>query len=576
MRLRCHYWPKRIVVYSLCFFLLMFSYPRPSYAVLPLLLAAVPVGTATFAEVAGISMAYTAANGGPMVGVLYLSTMTHMNNEFDRALEQMGNNLRAERRIPVVGAAAIAKGIIEPSAFNVDMYGGKVVNVTSPSELAALSPQISGVDALYGTPSRINPVPVFIPELSPDYYPKVPTDAVLSSYPNGVYNVSAKNFDNSFNPDKYGYATARTVEDLLDLYIAGNADSFKYIYNNRVNSYQRFIDDCEICSKGGIYESNYYLSVYTVIRLDEFSFPDLIKVVSHSDAKQRYNINGAMVSLPVMSHMSASIPNIIFNNTYQLDNYVRESVNSDFVLQSSKIENRTYNSSGYSLGFIDIFPNSNLAEKPNTEGQGAIILSPLYTQPDIITQLQNVPLTAAQVASLINTAWQNASVRPDYTGIPYSSAVSVSTATVTEVLQARNISLSMANLLEPVSQTGRWDLPVYNITLNQYVSNTYVEQVPELDLGPNPNTQAPALKPPLSMSVILAPITNILPFMRDIDLHSRAAQCPIFELDIEYFKKRYILDSHCALLNNNSPLISSFFIICWTMLSLFIVIRRRG
>lgn len=576
MRLRCHYWPKRIIVYSLCFFLLMFSYPRPSYAALPLLLAAVPAGTAAFAEVAGVSMAYTAANGGPMVAVLYLSTMTNMNNEFDRALEQMGNNLRAERRIPVVGAAAIAKGIIEPSAFNVELYNGKVVNVTSAEELAALSPKTSSADALYGTPSRINPVPVFIPELPPDYYPTVPSDAGLSRFQEGVYNISAKNFDNSFNPDKYPYATARTVEDLLDLYIAANADRFKFIYNNRVNSYQSFIDNCEICSKGGVSESNSSRVVYTVIRLDEFSFPDLIKVVSHSDAKQRYNINGSIVSLPVMSYMSASIPDIIFNNTYKVDHYVKQYVGSDFVLKSSKIENRTIQSSGYSIGFIDIYPNSNLVEKENTQGYGAVVLSPLSTQPDIITQLETVPLPAAQVASLINTAWQNASIRPDYVGIPFSPAVAVTTATVAEVLQARNISLSMADLLEPVSQTGRWDIPVFNLTLNQYVSNTYIEQVPELDFGPNPNTPAPSLKPPLSMSVILAPITNILPFMRDIDLRSRSAPCPTLDLNIDYFKKRYVLDSHCTLLNDNTPLISVFFTIFWTILSLFIVIRRRG
>lgn len=570
MRLRRYYWPERVAVYFLIIFLLTFSFPRPSYAVLPLLLAAVPLTTSAVAEVMAVSTAATVATG-VVTTVVLGETIRGMNNELDRATfaESVGNNLRAEGRIPAVGATAVAMGIVNPSAFNTETYQGKIVNVTSPAELAALSPKISGADALYGVPSKVNPVPVLIPPLRPDYYPSVAPGAVLSPSPSGVYNMSASGFDNSFNPHEYRYATADTADDLLDLYIAGHQEVINDYQNRAISAYNYFLRICDLCINGGERYANGGTEVLTPLHVDEFTSPDLIKSVTHSTARGRYNVNGAIVSLPYISSIQASVSPLIFNNQYRVDLYVRGE------LRSSVIKNNQYEFQGRIISSSDVSPSSSLMVKENTTGMGAVVTPPLHTQPEVMAELGRVPLTASQVASMINSAWAAASVRPGYAGLPYSPSVAISSATVAEVMQARNIQLSVAELLEPVSETGYWDLPVYNITLNQYVSNTYIEQVPELDLGADPKTQAPALSSPLPIETILAPVTNILPFMHDITLHSRAAQCPVYELNIDYLGKRYILDSHCRIMNNFAPIVSLFFMIGWTMLSLFIVVRRR-
>lgn len=577
MRLRRYYWPERLAIYFLCLTFLMFSFPRPARAFVPLLALAVPAGTAAFSEVTGVVVAFIASRAVATAGQAALTaTVIALGRQMDQSTpSDLGNNLRASDRVPAVGAALVAAGTVQPSAFNVETYSGKVVNVTSPAQLAALSPKVSGADALYGAPSYINPVPVLIPPLSPDYYPSVPTGAAMSPVPDGVYNISSSGFDSSFNPDNYRYATARNVDDLLDLYIAGHAGSIKFSYDDSVRDYNYFIDACERCAKGGVSQGDFIRDVYTVISLDEFYFPDVVKSVSDSEARGRYNINGSIVSLPVLSSIIVSIPPVIFNNKYKLERFQLNN-QGEYTLVSSKILNRHQETRGYSIMQIEVSPNSSLGEKENDKGKGAVIIPPLHTQPDIINRLQGQTLSSAQIASFINSSWQKASSKVDYKGIPYSSAVAVSAAVVNEVLDARNMSITMADLLAPVSTTGYWDIPIYNITLNQYVSNTYIEQVPEIDLGGDPNIKAPVLPVPSPIDVILAPITNILPFMHEINLRSRIAQCPVYEMNIEYFNKSYILDEHCKILNGIAPLISLFFNIAWTMLSLFIVIRRRG
>ncbi|WP_370618233.1 hypothetical protein [Citrobacter meridianamericanus] len=355
MRLRRYYWPERVAVYFLIIFLLTFSFPRPSHAILPFLLAAVPLATSSVVEVMAVSTAASVATG-VITTVVLGETIRGMNNELDRVTfaETVGNNLRAEGRIPAVGATAVAMGVINPSAFNVETYQGKIVNVTSPAELAALSPKISGAEALYGAPSRVNPVPVLIPPLSPAYYPTVSTDAVMSPAPTGVYNISSSGFDNSFNPNKYGYATANTADNLLDLYIAGRAETINQVHARAVSDYAYFLRVCAHCVTGGErYPASNIKEIYTPLHVDDFYFPDLFKSVTHSDARGQYNINGSIVSLPYVSSLSVSIPPLIFNNKYRVDTYYRDK-NNEYILQSSVIKNNKQESPGYFFTSQDV------------------------------------------------------------------------------------------------------------------------------------------------------------------------------------------------------------------------------
>ncbi|EAA7087956.1 hypothetical protein DSG85_00970, partial [Salmonella enterica subsp. enterica] len=88
-------------------------------------------------------------------------------------------------------------------------------------------------------------------------------------------------------------------------------------------------------------------------------------------------------------------------------------------------------------------------------------------------------------------------------------------------MDARGMSLSLASLFEPVGKAGYWDIPVYNVTLNQYVSITNIEADPVIDFGPNPGITPPELPPAAGFEKPLAPILNIMPFMRDFKLPDR-------------------------------------------------------
>ncbi|WP_370611725.1 hypothetical protein [Citrobacter meridianamericanus] len=506
------------------------------------------------------------------VGMAGTITYIKVAEELDRSTPaSVGNNLRSDGHVPAVAASAVSLGAVNPSDFNINTYNGKVVNVTSPAELAALSPSVSGADAMYGTPSRLNPVPVRIPPLSPDYYPSVSPGTKFSGSRNGVYNYSSTGL--SGNPDNLSYVTSDTASGLLDFYISGSASVVERYYNQLAKEYKSLSDSCNLCMAGGVVELGGYRKVYTLIRLDDFSFPDISKSVTDSDARQAYNINGSIVSLPSLSYLSAFIPPLTLYNIYKEEEY--RMINDVYYLQSSVVRSRTVEFPGFTFLNTTVNPSSELTVKDNTGSKGAVIIPPLYTQPDYVQELQNRPLSSSQVSSMINAAWQRASSRADYRGIPYSSSVAVTATMVDEILEARNMALTTADLLVPVSKTGYWDLPVYNITLNQFVSNTYIEQVPELDFGINPDIQAPVLPAPLPMDVILLPITSILPFMKDIHLRSRAAQCPVFDLNIEYLNFSQRVESHCFILDKQAPLIEMFAVIAWTMMSLFIVIRRR-
>ncbi|HFH0500568.1 TPA: hypothetical protein ACGHOZ_005090, partial [Salmonella enterica subsp. enterica serovar Onderstepoort] len=94
--------------------------------------------------------------------------------------------------------------------------------------------------------------------------------------------------------------------------------------------------------------------------------------------------------------------------------------------------------------------------------------------------------------------------------------------------------------------------------------------------GPNPGITPPELPPAAGFEKPLAPILNIMPFMREIKLPQKAYFCPTFNYDIPLINISGQFDAHCRILSPLTPVISQFFVIIWTLLALFIVLRRRG
>ncbi|WP_318837845.1 hypothetical protein [Providencia sp. PROV007] len=92
----------------------------------------------------------------------------------------------------------------------------------------------------------------------------------------------------------------------------------------------------------------------------------------------------------------------------------------------------------------------------------------------------------------------------------------------------------------------------------------------ELDLGEYPEIDEPDLEEPPTGKEILAPIENLMPFIKNIQLPSKEASCPVAEFNV--FDTQYKIDSHCPLLEQNKALFQLIAGILWAFLSLRIIL----
>ncbi|RDA73218.1 hypothetical protein DVH09_01085 [Hafnia paralvei] len=109
-------------------------------------------------------------------------------------------------------------------------------------------------------------------------------------------------------------------------------------------------------------------------------------------------------------------------------------------------------------------------------------------------------------------------------------------------------------------------------THNSYVTEEVFDSSKkvEVDLGPNPGTEAPELVQG-SLSDSLNPLFYVMPFLKNLRLDVRNAACPVWIFNL--FGQSIPMTSFCTIAEQNRPLISLFFIIQWTITSLIIIVR---
>ncbi|EHE5874462.1 hypothetical protein JMS13_001229 [Salmonella enterica] len=560
MRVDCGSWFRRLTVYYFCTSIVLLSYPRRTEALLPLAIplvaAAVPAGTTSLSAISGVTLSYIAYTLGITA---VATTATGLVLEYNgRTSSSTGANLRQDG-IPVAGSTMVSMGITKPSDWDMPYNGGRLVNVTSPGQLASVAPGLVNSPSLYSPPSLLNPVPVYIPPKPVISYPSAPSGVEFTSYPGGVYNVKSNLVSDDVNPDNLSYISASDVNQLADFILANNKTRSDYAFEKIKDGYSA------LYYGGRIYDHGTYRDGYACgDLLPPLDYPQITGTVNSSSQTGRYMINGSVKTLPALSHIQIYVPAVSFTcflpqavgGLTSISNYVGSTVIAD----------------------ITVSPNSSFIDTSgNTQDTGnSQLLPPLGQVAGVQEDFKKRLLTPAQIASFINTAWQNASSREGYKGIPYSSSIAATPQLIQEIMDLRGMSLSLASLFEPVGQAGYWDIPVYNFTLNQYVSITNIEADPVIDFGPNPGVAAPELVRDVGLEKPLAPLLNIMPFMREIKLPQKAYSCPAFSYDIPLINISGQFDAHCRILSPLTPIISQFFIITWTLLALFIVLRRRG
>lgn len=93
----------------------------------------------------------------------------------------------------------------------------------------------------------------------------------------------------------------------------------------------------------------------------------------------------------------------------------------------------------------------------------------------------------------------------------------------------------------------------------------------KIDWGPNPNIGAPSLETVPTASSILDPIFNVMPDLKNFGVPNHASVCPTAGFTL--YGNPYLIDVHCSLFDQNRQVIAACAVLCFTLASLFIVLR---
>jgi len=198
---------------------------------------------------------------------------------------------------------------------------------------------------------------------------------------------------------------------------------------------------------------------------------------------------------------------------------------------------------------------------------------------------------ASVIASLANMLWQRAASQPGYQGVPYSTTDPVTTADAASV-QSANPSTwpSNSELIAPVSSGAGQAVPISpsitpgqpstnpstdpGVGTNVNVVNTpnvnVVNKV-QVDLGADPAVATPTLESAPTAKMILDPLLNLFPTLKNFVVPSHESVCPKPTMNL--FGRSLVLSAHCDLLESIRATLYATMAFVWTIAAMFIILR---
>lgn len=176
--------------------------------------------------------------------------------------------------------------------------------------------------------------------------------------------------------------------------------------------------------------------------------------------------------------------------------------------------------------------------------------------------LQELAVSPALLAEIINELWMDAASQSNYDGMPLVE--SVSPAEVTAALSELGLSPTYLDLLSPISESPGAEVNI-DISVNNN-SGTDTGGSNKTDLGEDPKIASPELEETPTADEILKPIFDLLPFTQGFNIGSRSATCPIVAFSV--FEHDYKIDSHCPLIEDKRAAIQTIFLIIWGFIAL--------
>lgn len=204
-------------------------------------------------------------------------------------------------------------------------------------------------------------------------------------------------------------------------------------------------------------------------------------------------------------------------------------------------------------------PHSNNQLVTSVDGVPSLKEGVSYDQ--LLQQMQKQDLDIDSLTKLINQLLLNASAEPDYKGIPFSSSNPVTQNEVKQALSSVSNIWNQSVFLNPVTNNnGKTEVVILPGQASE----------PNTDLGENPEIKQPALDTPPTGIEILKPLTELMPFVNDMNITAKDVQCPKWEFEL--WNNNYSFDSHCILLERIRPILKAVFLLIWSLISLRIIL----
>lgn len=169
------------------------------------------------------------------------------------------------------------------------------------------------------------------------------------------------------------------------------------------------------------------------------------------------------------------------------------------------------------------------------------------------------------LAAAANLAWQSAAQQPNYQGLPYDAANPVTVQDASDWLSANPDKVPSGNdFLAPLPGQSQQGTGSVSQTINVTV-----------DLGPDPGIDEPALEQAPSGQSIIQPLLDQLNPFRSFNLPPHNSQCPVAVIDFNLYGHPFAgrIDSHCALWEQHSGLLTAVMTAFWLLTAAFIFLR---
>ena len=198
----------------------------------------------------------------------------------------------------------------------------------------------------------------------------------------------------------------------------------------------------------------------------------------------------------------------------------------------------------------------------------------------------------ATLARIVDQAWQRAAMQPGYNGLPYSYSQPVTELDVQPwALQNPTAVPTVGDLLTPANNVGFNTVPISttvqpgtgtvtptdpsNPTAGSNVNvvntpNVNVVNKINVDLGTDPGIGTPGLESTPTAQMILQPLFDLFPSLRNFVVPSHGADCP--KPSFGLFGKTIVMDSHCTLTESVRPTLHAVMAAVWVVIGLFIVL----